>query len=170
MNKSKNYNPELSFSEYCLQNDIQLIKQDKLIPDKKKSTKNVRVSSMNTNTNELSLLGDFECSREFCNDGQAHLIKSLRQGKFRIIATLDLHNHKQSDAISALEKFTETAITVGDTCVRIIHGKGLNSPENKSILKSLVRRFLEHYPRLLAYASAAANSGGDGVTLVKLKK
>src|SRR6185503_17959936 len=42
----------------------------------------------------------------------------------------------------------------GLRCVRVIHGKGLSSPNREPVLKSKVRRWLSHWDEVLAYCEA----------------
>lgn len=181
---SKQTNKLTTFSDYCKEDGVKpippantvLIKKPKALAPKAKPywTKN------NSQETELNLSADFSQQASafslldeplyhdaYCRDGQKHIIKKLQQ--YQIIQILDLHHFTQQNAILKLESFINGNITPGNTCLKVIHGKGLNSPDGRSVLKSLVRRFLEYHPRTLAYTKAAANNGGDGVTLIKLK-
>ena len=160
------------FRDFCLNNNVKPLKQDCIIPAKKlppRQTRYLPESESSSDFSAYNILDDYTSHAEFCTEGQMHLIKALRLGKLRCVATLDLHECKQNTAVILLEEFIRSKITQGNTCLKIIHGKGLNSPQNKPVLKLLVRRFLEHHPRLLAYSPGGENNGGDGVTLVKLK-
>jgi DNA mismatch repair protein MutS2 len=46
--------------------------------------------------------------------------------------------------------------------VRILHGKGTGA------LRQAVRQHLTHHPLVRSYATAQANEGGEGVTVVTL--
>lgn len=166
----------ITFDDYCNKEGIKPIPETNTVSKKPKSLQNRidgyfnRKSEPNPEpTINYSLLDDPLYHDNYCNDGQRHIIKRLQQNKYQIIQVLDLHHFTQQNAILKLESFINGNITPGNTCLKIIHGKGLNSPNGRSVLKSLVRRFLEYHPRLLAYTNAASNNGGDGVTLVKLK-
>lgn len=160
------------FANYCKNQDIKPISTNNYISIKKPNQpfiKKAMIDTSHINFSAYSLLDEPLYHDNFCNDGQKQIIKKLQQNKYQIIRTLDLHHFTQNDAILQLESFINGNITPGNTCLKIIHGKGLNSPLGRSVLKSLVRRFLEYHPRLLAYTNAPANNGGDGATLVKLK-
>ena len=53
--------------------------------------------------------------------------------------------------------------------MRVIHGKGLTSPNREPVLKGKVRRWLAHWDDVLAYSEAPRHAGGGGAVLVLLK-
>jgi DNA-nicking Smr family endonuclease len=53
--------------------------------------------------------------------------------------------------------------------VRVIHGKGLTSPNREPVLKGKVRRWLAHWDDVLAYCEAPRHAGGGGAVLVLLR-
>ncbi|MNT90815.1 putative DNA endonuclease SmrA [compost metagenome] len=53
-------------------------------------------------------------------------------------------------------------------CVRIIHGKGLQSDGGAPVLKNLVDRMLRQRNDVLAFHSAPPTQGGTGAMLVLL--
>jgi DNA-nicking Smr family endonuclease len=55
-------------------------------------------------------------------------------------------------------------------CVCIIHGRGLHSAANVSILKTRVRACLRTHRAVLAYADAPRDDGGAGAVYVLLRK
>ena len=59
--------------------------------------------------------------------------------------------------------------TLGWRCVRVIHGKGLSSPNREPVLKGKVRRWLAQRDEVLAYCEAPQHAGGAGAVLVLLK-
>ena len=50
--------------------------------------------------------------------------------------------------------------------MRVIHGKGLSSPNREPVLKGKVRRWLTHWDDVLAYCEAQRHAGGSGAVLV----
>jgi DNA-nicking Smr family endonuclease len=162
-----------TFLDYCNEQNIKPIQQDSKTTLLSKQQKLQRLTHPNEMQKSIfsnySLLDDPLYHEEFCRDGQNKTIKMLQQNKCQVLKVLDLHHYRQNEAILELEIFINGNITPGNTCLKIVHGKGLNSPEGKSVLRSMVRRFLEYHTRVLAYTKAHNNNGGDGVTLVKLK-
>lgn len=163
-----------SFKEYCKESGIQKIAQ-KASVDIKPSISTPKIPTIaagNSNYNEpitYNLLEEALYYDSYYKDGQKLIVANLKRGKYKIVQILDLHNYRQSEALALLEHFINNNFTLGNTCIKIIHGKGLNSKDGFAILRSIVRRFLEHHPRILAYTNALEKDGGDGVTLVKLK-
>jgi len=54
-------------------------------------------------------------------------------------------------------------------CVRIIHGKGLRSPNREPVLKNHVRHWLMQRDEVLAFVEARPADGGSGAVVVLLK-
>ena len=74
------------------------------------------------------------------------------------------------EAKEAFEEFMKEAIINGDSCVLIVHGRGLSSKQ-EPVLKSKVKEWLEKGPYrkyVLAYSSARPCDGGLGATYVLL--
>ena len=57
----------------------------------------------------------------------------------------------------------------GMRCVRVIHGKGLTSPNREPVLKGKVRRWLARGDDVLAYCEAPRHAGGSGAVVVLLR-
>jgi Uncharacterized protein conserved in bacteria len=93
----------------------------------------------------------------------------LKQGKLKIEATLDLHEHTADEALRATNDFIQRCQNNGFRTVCIIHGKGLYSTENKPVLKNLLNQYLRDHPSVLAFHSAKNNRGGTGAVVVLLK-
>lgn len=101
------------------------------------------------------------------------LLKKLRRGAFSVQAELDLHGLTQPEAQAKIEQFLQDSYDRNIRCVRIIHGKGLNSRHNIGVLKRKLPQWLSirRLSRLIiAFASAPPNDGGVGATLVLLRK
>ncbi len=93
----------------------------------------------------------------------------LRRGHWSVQAELDLHGLIAEEAHDALSDFIMQARSRGMRCVRVIHGKGLTSPNKEPVLKGKVRRWLAQWDEVLAYAEAPSHAGGGGAVLVLLK-
>ena len=119
---------------------------------------------------------DVELSREYVEHssdpvGRLYL-EGLRNGRFAIQAHLDLHGLKLERARDAVDTFIEASVRAGHSCVRIVHGRGLHSPEKHSPLKENVQRWLRtrrlgRY--IIAYTSARLVDGGGGAVYVLLR-
>ena len=97
------------------------------------------------------------------------VLSKLRRGHWKVQAEIDLHGHDSEEARDALADFLAEARSAGMRCVRVIHGKGLTSPNREPVLKGKVRRWLAHWDEVLAYAEAPRHAGGSGALLVLLK-
>lgn len=101
------------------------------------------------------------------------LVRHLRDGNYPIEARLDLHGHSRDEAIEALERFIVQSIALARRCVLVIHGRGLNSGDAGPVLGEAVQRVLTASrvaPAILAFTHAGPAQGGDGATLVLLRK
>lgn len=93
----------------------------------------------------------------------------LRRGHWSVQSELDLHGMNTEEAHDVLADFINGARDRGQRCVRVIHGKGLTSPNKEPVLKGKVRRWLATWDEVLAYAEAPQHAGGGGAVLVLLK-
>ncbi|HVO89334.1 MAG TPA: Smr/MutS family protein [Casimicrobiaceae bacterium] len=100
--------------------------------------------------------------------GSDVLVK-LRRGRWSVQAELDLHGQTAESARDTLADFLLDARYRGLRCVRVIHGKGLTSPNREPILKGRVRKWLAHWDDVLAYCEAPSHGGGGGAVLVLLR-
>jgi DNA-nicking Smr family endonuclease len=100
---------------------------------------------------------------------QKRFLTRLQRGHYRVRDSLDLHQMNENTASQAIREFIDTAVARGLGCVRIIHGKGLRSP-NGPKLKGLTRRLLIQHPEVLAFASCRPVDGGTGAVSVLLKR
>jgi len=100
--------------------------------------------------------------------GRDILVK-LRRGHWVVQAVIDLHGMTTTEAHDALGDFLLDARNRGFRCVRVIHGKGLTSPNREPVLKGKVRRWLAQWDDVLAYCEAARHAGGSGAVVVLLR-
>jgi DNA-nicking Smr family endonuclease len=98
----------------------------------------------------------------------ADIVSKLRRGHWAVQAELDLHWHTTDEARAALALFLVEARSHRWRCVRVIHGKGLSSPNREPVLKGKVRRWLTQRNEVLAYCEAPRHGGGSGAVLVLL--
>ena len=113
---------------------------------------------------------ELEVQQTFLRPGLGtDVLAKLRRGHWVVQGELDLHGHTSTEAHDALADFLSEARARGWRCVRVIHGKGLSSPNREPILKSKARRWLAQRDEVLAYCEAQANAGGSGAVMVLLK-
>ncbi len=94
----------------------------------------------------------------------------LRTGKVHIEAELDLHGLTSERADPMLSAFLAECQQQQIRCVRIIHGKGWSSRDNRPVLKSKVNFWLRQHDDVLAFCSATVEDGGTGALYVLLKR
>ena len=107
----------------------------------------------------------------FCRDDiQKNVFKKLRSGNYRISDELDLHGLNVKQAKEVLVYYLQEAVQFESCCIRIIHGKGLSSGKQKSVLKTYINHWLSEHDRVLAFHSAKVRDGGTGAVYVLLKR
>lgn len=98
-----------------------------------------------------------------------HVLRRMRRGEWQSQAELDLHGLTTHEAKHELAEFLHESKRRGIRCVRIIHGKGLRSPNREPVLKLHVRHWLTLRDEVLAYVQARAVDGGGGALIVLLR-
>ena len=110
---------------------------------------------------------ELEAGQTFLRRGlSSDILKKLRRGHWSVQSEIDLHGHTIFEAHDALSDFLDDARAHGYRCVRVIHGKGLTSPNREPVLKSKVRRWLSQWDEVLAYCEAPRHGGGGGAVLI----
>ncbi len=98
------------------------------------------------------------------------LLQRLRRGQFAVQDELDLHGATAAQAATLLREFLAEAHAHGHGCVRIVHGKGLQSDDGAPVLKNATDRMLRQRADVLAFHSAPPAQGGTGAVLVLLAR
>ncbi|RRU18358.1 Smr/MutS family protein [Stenotrophomonas sp. 278] len=98
----------------------------------------------------------------------ARMFQRLKRGQYSVQDELDLHGATAAQAENLLRQFLADAHAHDHGCVRIIHGKGLQSDGGAPVLKNLVDRLLRQRNDVLAFHSAPPGQGGTGAVLVLL--
>ena len=84
--------------------------------------------------------------------------------KAKVSSTLDLRGQRYEEASVLLDKFIDDAIYANLTYISIIHGFGTG------VIRKLVHDTLKTNKAVESYRYGGANEGGQGVTIVTLKK
>ena len=104
------------------------------------------------------------------NDQQ---LTRLRHGEPEPEERIDLHGTRLAEAKRILAKRIESACARELRCLLIVHGVGKRSPTNEAVLRDAVPDWLTRGAiarQVLAFAPAPRRLGGDGATLVLLRK
>jgi DNA-nicking Smr family endonuclease len=113
---------------------------------------------------------EIEAEQTFVRKGLGtDVLARLRRGHWSVQGEIDLHRLNRDEARDALADFFFEARNNGWRCVRVVHGKGLGSPNREPVLKNKVRRWLAQRDEVLAYCEAPRHEGGGGAVLVLLK-
>lgn len=98
------------------------------------------------------------------------VVEKLHRGDYSVQETIDLHGMTLVEAEEVLSGFFREAIRKRLFCVKVIHGRGLRSPQGpvlKEALKRLLHRSFSKW--VLAYSTARHCDGGLGATYIILK-
>jgi len=86
---------------------------------------------------------------------------------------IDLHGTRREAAARLVAQRIESASRRGLRCLIVIHGRGSGSGDRQAILRDALPGWLSKPPnaeRVLAFAPAPRGLGGDGATLVLLRR
>jgi DNA-nicking Smr family endonuclease len=100
-------------------------------------------------------------------------LPNLRNGLYSIQGQIDLHGLNQNEARLEVEQFIVRMACLRSCCVKIIHGRGMNSQQNRAILKEKLQKWLSTRRMsryVVAYASAPLTDGGVGAVYVLLRR
>src|SRR5690349_24944858 len=82
---------------------------------------------------------EIEAEQTFVRPGLGRdVLVKLRRAHWVVQAVIDLHGMTTAEAHDALSDFLLDARNRGLRCVRVIHGKGLTSPNREPVLKGKV--------------------------------
>lgn len=103
-------------------------------------------------------------------DGVQHgVFKRLRQGKYMVDASVDLHRLNVEQARAAVFQFVRESMAHDIRCGLITHGKGEHR-DPPALLKSCVNHWLREMDEVLAFHSAQRPHGGVGSSYVLFRK
>lgn len=105
----------------------------------------------------------------FARPGIQHkILRNLRNGKYNVEATLDLHGKTVMEARTALHLFLVACQQHGIRHALVIHGKGRSNAQ--PILKNKLNHWLRQTEQVLAFCSATIRDGRSGALYVLLKR
>ena len=98
-------------------------------------------------------------------------LPDLRNGLYSIQGQIDLHGMNREEAHTAVEEYIIRMARFRSCCIKIICGRGINSPIDRATLKDSLPRLLSTRKMsryVVAYASAPVRDGGVGSIYVLL--
>ena len=88
----------------------------------------------------------------------------LRSKSSSVSASINVMGKNLEDALADVEKYLDDVYMAGLDMVSILHGRG------GGILKDGIRQMLKRKKYVDSYGAASYNDGGEGVTVVRMKK
>jgi DNA mismatch repair protein MutS2 len=132
---------------------------DKILKDNQLKIKFHSIT-INLNSDELIPLNNLNTSKK---RNYNRITNSNTKSKdFRI--QIDIRGKRAEEIIELIEKHIDDALIIGVYNFSILHGKG------NGILRTIARQILSKHSNVEQYESEHIERGGDGITLVKLKK
>jgi DNA-nicking Smr family endonuclease len=108
------------------------------------------------------------------HDVAAKLLRELRGGLHTVDARLDVHGRGRADALRALERFVTAARSRGARGLLVIHGRGHGSDAGGPVLRPAIWEWLASAAAercgVMAFTSARPRDGGDGATMIWLRR
>ena len=103
-------------------------------------------------------------------DYREDIIKKLHEGQYAVQDCLDLHGISVEEADLEVEDLFKKSLRHGYRCIKIIHGRGLRSP-NGPVLKDTLIKWLQFRYRkyIAAFVTARQCDGGLGALYILLR-
>jgi len=101
------------------------------------------------------------------------LMQQLKQGLFPVQDHVDLHGCTRQEAEIKVTQFLLNSYRLGQRCVLVVHGRGLNSEDHIPVLKERLPIWLNRGPVrriVLAFSTARPYDGGTGAIYVLLRR
>jgi len=179
MSSEKDHESQSNTMQSLLGLGVKPLKQDKIAPYRKPLDPTPRQRLLDDERVMQELLDEsdetvsYESGDElkFLRSGfSTRLLKKLRRGDYAIQDELDLHGLVTSEAKQQTHGFINECAADGVRAVRIVHGKGRNSPGRVPVIKNMLIGWLGKNQHVIGVVSTPANDGGSGAVYVLLNK
>ena len=179
MSSEKDHESQSNTMQSLLGLGVKPLKQDKIAPYRKPLDPTPRQRLLDDERVMQELLDEsdetvsYESGDElkFLRSGfSTRLLKKLRRGDYAIQDELDLHGLVTSEAKQQTHGFINECAADGVRAVRIVHGKGRNSPGRVPVIKNMLIGWLSKNQHVIGVVSTPANDGGSGAVYVLLNK
>ena len=101
---------------------------------------------------------------------QKKTLRNLKRGRPVPNAEIDLHGCTRRKALDYLQTFFSECEWEKRHCVRVVTGKGRNSPDQHSVIREITLAWLRQNPQVLAYCMTPSREGGSGAFYVLLSR
>jgi DNA-nicking Smr family endonuclease len=121
---------------------------------------------------EMNITFSDEYMEGFIHGLDPKLIQALRKGNFPFQDYIDLHGLTKQEASIRITDFLVRSRALGNRCVLVVHGRGLNSENNVSVIKESLPAWLKKSPlkhMVLAFCTARPYDGGTGAVYILLR-
>ena len=179
MSSEKDHESQSNTMQSLLGLGVKPLKQDKIAPYRKPLDPTPRQRLLDDERVMQELLDEsdetvsYESGDElkFLRSGfSTRLLKKLRRGDYAIQDELDLHGLVTAEAKQQTHGFINECAADGVRAVRIVHGKGRNSPGRVPVIKNMLIGWLSKNQHVIGVVSTPANDGGSGAVYVLLNK
>jgi DNA-nicking Smr family endonuclease len=100
------------------------------------------------------------------SDKEADESKSLKKEELPVI---DLHGLTEKDALRKLSDFIDANKKKSGIKIKIIHGAGYHSKDNKPVLKRAVKNYLDYSDSIKYHRPGRTGEGNHGVTIAIIR-
>ncbi len=121
----------------------------------------VGIMKASLNVDDLMLINDGTKKKKEKSTRYGSLYKSKAQ---TVSISINVQGENLDDALMDVDKYLDDAYVAGLEEVTVIHGRG------EGILKEGIRRMLKTNKHVASFRKGNYNEGGEGVTIVKLKR
>jgi DNA-nicking Smr family endonuclease len=100
-------------------------------------------------------------------------LRRLRQRRYPVDGTLDLHGHTVATARPVVEQFVRARRSQGDRAVVVVHGRGSHSASGSSVLRGELAAWLSQGPaarEVAAFTSIGGEPGEHAALFILLAK
>ncbi len=98
---------------------------------------------------------------------RGNIIQRLHEGKYSVQDYLDLHGSIVEEAEFMVRQFLDNSLRNGLHCIKIIHGRGLRSPNGPVLKDAVIKWLISHYRKnIVAFVSARQCDGGLGALYI----
>ena len=141
-------------------------------PDPESEARRLMEEALNADS-PITILDHPEYIEGWVGVAGKRFLPNLRNGLYSIQGQIDLHGLNRGEAQAAVEDYIIRMSRFRSCCVKIIHGRCINSPADRATLKENLQRLLSTRRMsryVVAYASASPRDGGVGAVYVLLSR